>query len=198
MQESSWSFSLPLSKGAVLFISAYTTHWNLYPSNLNWTLPSTLLITGWQSNIWVSQMHQSPDYCWLCSFNILPWKKGLMLLYRVQFVGWWITPFPWQLLLWIFSVATGNINVAPTEVSAGFQIRATGTIAIIHRYSRRQEVGVLGFEIYRFSTLAAESGIHPHYNLLLPSSFPHLPLDPVEGNAVSQTKHFLRVWVKQV
>lgn len=73
-------------------------------------------------------------------------------------------------------------------MSAGFQIRATGTIAVVHCYSRRQEVGILGFEIYGFSTLTAESGIHPHYNLLLPSSFLHLPQDPVKGNTVSQTK----------
>lgn len=105
----------------------------------------------------------APEYCWFCSFKILPWKKGLMLLYCVQFIGWWIAPFSWQLLLWIFSVATGNINVAPAEVSAGFQIRATGTIAVVHRYSRRQEVGILGFEIHGFTTLTAESGIHPHY-----------------------------------
>jgi len=130
----------------------------------------------------------APEYCWFCSFRILPWKKGLMLLYRVQFIGWWITPFSWQLLLWIFSVATGNINVAPAEVSAGFQIRATGTIAVVHRYSRRQEVGILGFEIYVFSSLTAESGVHPHSVLLLLLSFPHLPQDPAEGNTVPQTK----------
>lgn len=70
----------------------------------------------------------------------------------------------------------------------GFQIRATGTIAVVHRYSRRQEVGILGFEKYRFCTLTAKTGTHSQDNLLLPPSFPHLPQELVEGNTVSQTK----------
>lgn len=71
---------------------------------------------------------------------------------------------------------------------AGFQIRATGTIAVVHRYSRRQQVGILGFEMYRFCTLTAKTGTRSQDNLLLPSSFPHLPQEAVEGDTVSQTK----------
>lgn len=60
-------------------------------------------------------------------------------------------------------------------MSAGFQIRATGTIAVVHRYSRRQEVSILGFEIYEFSILE----LNQEYSHITTFSFhPPFPIYP--------------------